>query len=171
MLFPHIIMCYIIVILAIISIIISLYFNSLCNAFISSLPLTKLVLEMVGVAVCGDENFLPRPRFLGKLHRDLVRLFGRELLRRRNGLRVLVEKYPVSLAVNLLRCHKFMIGICSVAVDSADQLPFRSAVKGLIFLLTIVDNGSHRGRILSAFFDENYCRHVSSSPIILRIAS
>ena len=68
MLFPHIIMCYIIVILAIISIIISLYFNSLCNAFISSLPLTKLVLEMVGVAVCGDENFLPRPRSLGKLH-------------------------------------------------------------------------------------------------------
>ena len=90
-----------------------------------------------------------------------MRLLGRELLRRRKGLRILVEKYPVSLAVNLLRRHEFTEGICSVTVDSADQLPFRSAVKGLKFLLTIVDNGSHRGRILSAFFDENYCCHVS----------
>ena len=75
---------------------------------------------MVSVAVSCDQNLVTIPRLFRKFKSDFVRLFGCDLLSRREGLRVMVEEYSVVFALNLFRRHEFAVGILDVAIDTAD---------------------------------------------------
>ena len=126
---------------------------------------------MLLVAVSSHQNLMTRPRFFRELQRNFVGLFGSNLLRRRKRLRVMVEEYTVVFAVNFLRRHEFTEGILAVAVDTADQSALGFAVKGLILLLTVIDNRPHCEAILCALRDKHDRCHQLSSPFKSRIAS
>ena len=126
---------------------------------------------MLLVAVSSNQNLVTRPRFFCELQRNFVRLFGSNLLIRRKRLRIVIEENAVSFIVNLLRRHEFTEGILAVAVDTADQSALGFAVKGLILLLTVIDNRPHCEAILCALRDKHNRCHQLSSPFKSRIAS
>ena len=83
----------------------------------------EVTMDMVGIAVGGDQDFRPRPCSGGKFQSDFMGLLGHDVFLGREGLHVLIEGDAVHLTVGCFRRFKFQNGIASVAVNAADEIP------------------------------------------------
>ena len=83
----------------------------------------KVIVQMLGVGMGSDENFMSRPCFLCKLQADFMNLLGGHTFRRRKGLHIMIKIHAVLFAVRSLGRHKFRESIFAIAVDSAHKSP------------------------------------------------
>ncbi len=119
---------------------------------------------VVGIQMRSDQNLVSRKGLPGKLQSDAVSFFVRLDFPRTEGLDVLVEVDPGCLAVQILCCHKFFIGMSAEAVDPTDILP-PVCVHGFLLLHTVTDTSPHSAWGLLVFGDIKdrcHCRHPPS---------
>ena len=113
---------------------------------------------VVGIQMRGDQNLISRKGLRGKFQTDAIGFFVRPDFARTEGLDVLVEVDPGCLAVQILRCHKFLVSMNAKAVDPADILP-PVCVHRFLLLHAVTDTSPHRARRLLVFRDIKNCCH------------
>ncbi len=119
---------------------------------------------VVGIQMRGDQNLVSRKGLLGKLHSDAVSFFIRPDFTRTEGLDILVEVDAGCLAVQILRCHKFLVSMSAKAVDPADILP-PVCVHGFLLLHAVSDASPHGAWGLLVFRDiKDRCHAVTRLP-------
>ena len=119
---------------------------------------------VIGIQMRGDQNLVARKGLPGKLQSDAVGFFVRPDFARTEGLDVLVEVDPGCLAVQILRCHKFLVSMNAEAVDPADILP-PVFVNGFLLLHAIADASPHSAWGLLVFGDiKDRCHAVTRLP-------
>ena len=112
----------------------------------------------------GDQNLVSRKGLLGKVQTDAVSFFIRPDFPRAEGLDILVEVDAGCLAVQILRCHKFLVSMSAEAVDPADILP-PVCVHRFLLLHAIADARPHSAWGLLVFGDiKNRCHAVTRLP-------
>ena len=119
---------------------------------------------VVGFQMRGDQNLVSRKGLLGKFQTDAVSFFIRPDFTRTEGLDILVKVDAGCLAVQMFRCHKFLVSMNAKAVDPADILP-PVFVNGFLLLHAIADARPHRAWGLLVFRDiKNRCHAVTRLP-------
>lgn len=129
----------------------------------------EVTMDMVGVAVGGDEDFCTGPGSDCKLLCNLVGLPGRDVLRGFEGLHILIEVNAVHLSVSCLGGFELQNGIRPITVDTADELLPRLLVPGFVFPHAVIHNGSHDTEVLPGFLDVGYSCH--GAPRLIRYSS
>lgn len=129
----------------------------------------EVTMDMVGVAVGGDEDFRTEPGSDCKLLCNLVSLPGRDVLRGFEGLHILIEVNAVHLSVSCLGGFELQNGIPTFTVDAADELLPGLFVPGLIFSHAVSHDCTHGTEVLSGFFDVGYGCH--GAPRLIRYSS
>lgn len=122
-------------------------------------------MDMLGITVRADLHFISRPCFLCKRSCNLMRLLGRDILPRMEGLHILVEVDAVQFVVGSFRCQKFCDGITAIAVDTADQFLLRLLVPDFLFLGAVFHYSDHNTKVLLLFLDVSDCRHQLPRPM------
>ena len=119
---------------------------------------------VAGIQMCGDQNLVSRKRLPGKFQTDAVGFFVRPDFARTEGLDILVEVDPGCLAVQILRCHKFLISVLTEAVNPADILP-PVCVHGFLLLHAVADASPHSAWGLLVLGDiKDRCHAVTRLP-------
>lgn len=129
----------------------------------------EVTMDMVGVAVGGDEDFRTGPGSDCKLLCNLVSLPGRDVLRGLEGLHILIEVNAVHLSVSCLGGFELQNGIPPFTVDAADEPLPGLFVPGLIFSHAVSHHCPHGTEVLPAFPDVGYGCH--GSPRLIRYSS
>ena len=129
----------------------------------------QVTMDMVGVAVGGDEDFRTGPGSDCKLLCNLVSLPGRDVLREFEGLHILIEVNAVHLSVSCLGGFELQNGIPTFTVDAADELLPGLLVPGFIFSHAISHHCPHGTEVLSGFLDVGYGCH--GTPRLIRYSS
>jgi hypothetical protein len=119
----------------------------------------EVTVYMVGIAVGGNENFRTGPGTGGKLHGDLMRLLGSDILRGFEGLYILIEVYAIHFSMSCLGCFELQNGIHTVAVDAADEPLAGLLVPGFILSHTVPHDTSHGADVLPGFLDVGHGCH------------
>ena len=81
-----------------------------------------MTVDIIRVAVCGDQHLHSWPRTGGELFRHLMRLLGRDVFPISKGLHVLIEVCAVHFSMCSFRGFKLQNGIGTAAVDTADEI-------------------------------------------------
>ena len=119
---------------------------------------------VISIQMRGDQNLVFRKGLLGKFQTDAVSFFIRPDFTRSKGLDVLVEVDPGCLAVQMLRCHKFLVSMSAKAVDPADILP-PVCIHRFLLLHAIADTSPHGTWGLLVFGDiKDRCHAVTRLP-------
>lgn len=119
---------------------------------------------VIGIQMRGDQNLVARKGLPGKFQTDAVGFFVRPDFPRTEGLDILVEVDPGCLAVQILRCHKFLVSMNAKAVDPADILP-PVCVHCFLLLHAIADASPHSAWGLLVFGNiKNRCHAVTRLP-------
>ncbi len=119
---------------------------------------------IVGIQMRGDQNLVSRKGLPGKVQTDAMGFFVRPDFARTEGLDILVEVDTGCLAVQILRCHKFLVSMSAKAVDPADILP-PVRVHRFLLLHAIADARPHRAWGLLVFGDiKDRCHAVTRLP-------
>lgn len=113
---------------------------------------------VVGIQMRGNQNLVSRKGLLGKVQTDAVSFFIRPDFPRAEGLDILVEVDPGCLAVQILRCHKFLVSMNAKAVDPADILP-PVCVHCFLLLHAVADASPHSAWGLLVLGDIKDCCH------------
>ena len=113
----------------------------------------EVTMDMVGIAVGGDENFSTGPCTDCKLLCNLMGLSGRNVLRGLEGLHILVEVDAIHLAMCRLGGFELQNGIHPIAVDAADKPLARLFVPGFIFPHAVPHDTTHGTDMLPGFLD------------------
>lgn len=129
----------------------------------------QVTMDMVGVAMGGDEDFRTGPGSDCKLLCNLVSLSGRDVLRGFEGLHILIEVNAVHLSVSCLGGFELQNGIPSVTVDAADEPLPGLLVPGFIFSHAVSHHCPHDTEVLSGFLDVGYGCH--GTPRLIRYSS
>ena len=129
----------------------------------------EVTMDMVGVAVGGDEDFRTGPGSDCKLLCNLVSLSGRDVLRGFEGLHILIEVNAVHLSVSCLGGFELQNGIPPFTVDAADEPLPGLFVPGLIFSHAVSHHCPHGTEVLSGFPDVGYGCH--GAPRLIRYSS
>ena len=128
----------------------------------------EVTMDMVGIAVGGDENFSTGPCTDCKLLCNLMGLSGRNVPRGLEGLHILVEVDAIHLAMCRLGGFELQNGIHSVAVDTTDETLLRLLVPGLVLSHAVIHNGSHGTEMLLGFPDIGHGSYAASPPRLMR---
>ena len=119
---------------------------------------------VAGIRMRGDQNLVAQKGLPGKLQSDAVGFFVRPDFARTEGLDILVEVDPGCLAVQILRCHKFLVSMNAKAVDPADILP-PVCIHRFLLLHAITDASPHSAWGLLVFGDiKDRCHAVTRLP-------
>ena len=129
----------------------------------------QVTMDMVGVAMGGDEDFRTGPGSDCKLLCNLVSLPGRDVLRGFEGLHILIEVNAVHLSVSCLGGFELQNGIPPFTVDAADEPLPGLFVPGLIFSHAVSHHCPHGTEVLSGFLDVGYGCH--GTPRFIRYSS
>ena len=129
----------------------------------------EMGMDMVSIAVGGDENLRTRPGTDGKLLRNLMCLPGGNVLRGFEGLDILVEVDAVRFAVGCLGRFKLQNGIHPIAVDAADESLPGLLIPGFIFSHAVSHHCPHGTEVLPGFLDVGYGCH--GAPRLIRYSS
>lgn len=129
----------------------------------------EVTMDMVGVAMGGDEDFRTGPGSDCKLLCNLMGLPGRDVLRGFEGLDILVKVDAVHLSVSCLGGFELQNGIPSVTVDAADEPLPGLLVPGFIFSHAVSHHCPHGTEVLSGFLDVGYGCH--GTPRLIRYSS
>ena len=119
----------------------------------------EVTMDMVGIAVGGDENFSTGPCTDCKLLCNLMGLSGRNVPRGLEGLHILVEVDSIHFSVSCLGCFELQNRIHPIAVDAADKPLARLFVPGFIFPHAVPHDTSHGTDVLPGFLDIGYGCH------------
>ena len=128
----------------------------------------KVTMDMVSVAMGGDENFRTGPGTGGEFQSYLMSLLGSDDLRRFEGLDILVEVDAVHLAMCRLGRFKLQNRIHPIAVDAADEPLTGLLVPGFIFPHAVVHHGPHSTEVLLGFPDISHGSYAASPPRLMR---
>lgn len=129
----------------------------------------EVTMDMVGVAVGGDEDFRTGPGSDCKLLCNLVSLPGRDVLRGFEGLHILIEVNAVHLSVSCLGGFELQNRIHPVAVDAADEPLAGLLIPGLVLSHAVIHDRPHGTEVLSGFPDVGYGCH--GAPRLIRYSS
>lgn len=91
-------------------------------------------MDMLGIAVGGDLDFVTGPCFHSELSGNLMRLSVRDVFSGREGLDILVEVDAVQFSVGILGSQKLRDRIQSVTADAADIPLPGQPIHGFAFL-------------------------------------
>ena len=119
----------------------------------------EVTVDMVGIAVGGDENFRTGPRTGGELQSKFMCLPVRDIFRGREGLDILVEVDAAHFAVGCLGRFKLQNRIHPIAVDAADKTLTGLFIPGLILSHAVPHDTSHGTDMLPGFLDVGYGCH------------
>ena len=128
----------------------------------------EVAVDMVSVAVGGDENFRTGPCTHRKLHSNLMGLLGSDVFQRREGLHILVEVDAVHLTVGCLGRFELQNGIHPITVDAADEPLAGSFIPGLVLSHAVIHHGSHGTEVLPGFPDIGHGSYAASPPRLIR---
>lgn len=128
----------------------------------------EVTVDMVGIAVGGDENFRTGPRTGGELQSKFMCLPVRDIFRGREGLDILVEVDAAHFAVGCLGRFKLQNGIHSIAVDTTDQPLAGSLVPGLVLSHAVPHDIPHGTEMLLLLRDKSYGSYAASPPRLMR---
>ena len=129
----------------------------------------EMRMDVVSIAVGGDEDFRTGPCTDCKLLCDLMCLPGRDILRGFEGLDILVEVDAIHLSMCRLGGFELQNGIHPVAVDAADEPLPRPLVPGLVLSHAVVHNRPHGTEVLPGFL--NVCYGCHGAPRLIRYSS
>lgn len=113
----------------------------------------EVTMDMVGIAVGGDEDFCTGPGTGSELHGDLMCLLGSDILCGFEGLHILIEVDSIHFSVSCLGCFELQNGIHPIAVDAADKPLARLFVPGFIFPHAVPHDTTHGADVLPGFLD------------------
>ena len=128
----------------------------------------EVTVDMVGIAVGGDENFRTGPCTGGELQSDFMCLLVRDILRGREGLDILVEVDTAHFAVGGLGRFELQNRIHPIAVDAADKPLAGTLVPGLVLSHAVPHNTPHRTEVLLVLRDKSYGSYAASPPRLMR---
>ena len=128
----------------------------------------EVTVDMVGIAVGGDENFRTGPCTGSKLQGKFMCLFVHDILRGREGLDILVEVDAAHFSVGGLGRFELQNGIHPIAVDTADQPLAGTLVQGLVLSHAIPHDIPHGAEMLLLPRDKSYGSYVASPPRLMR---
>ena len=124
--------------------------------------------DVLGIAVGGDLDFVTGPGFHGELSGNLVGLLIGDVLPVGEGLDILVEVDAVQFSVGILGRQELRDRVQSVTTDAAD-IPLPSQlIHGFAFLQAVPHNTDHSTRMLPGFFDIGYGCYAASPPRLIR---
>ena len=129
----------------------------------------QVTMDMVGVAMGGDEDFRTGPGSDCKLLCNLVSLPGRDVLRGFEGLHILIEVNAVRLTVGCLGGFELQNRIHPVAVDAADEPLAGLLIPGLVLSHAVIHDRPHGTEVLLGFPDVGYGCH--GAPRLIRYSS
>ena len=125
-------------------------------------------MDVAGIAMSGDENFRTWPGTHRKFLCYLMCLPGCDILRRLEGLHILIEVDAIHFAVCRLSRFKLQNGIQSVTVDAADQSALGLFIPGLVLSHAVVHHGAHSTEVLFGFPDISHGCYAASPPRLIR---
>lgn len=128
----------------------------------------EVAVDMVSIAVGGNEDFGAGPGAGSKLHGDLMCLLRGDILQRREGLHILIEVDAVHLAVGRLGRLELQNRIHPIAVDTADEPLAGSFIPGLVLSHAVIHHGSHGTEMLPGFPDIGHGSYAASPPRLMR---
>ena len=129
----------------------------------------EVTMDMISIAVGGNEDFRTGPCTSSKFQSYLMGLLGSDDLRGFEGLDILVEVDAVHLAVSCLGGFELQNGIQSVAVDAADEPLPGLLIPGLVRSHAVVHHCPHCTEVLPGFLDVGYGCH--GTPRLIRYSS
>ena len=113
----------------------------------------KVGVNMFRIAMGSHQHFIPRPGLCGKFQSQLVRLLMGNILRRREGLHILVKADAILFAPCGLGGFEFRNGVQTVTIYTADPADAGFFVPGFLFLHAVFHDPLHITGTLSSFFD------------------
>ena len=119
----------------------------------------EVTMDMVGIAVGGDEDFRTGPGTGSELHGDLMCLLGSDILCGFEGLHILIEVDSIHFSVSCLGCFELQNGIHPIAIDAADEPLAGLLVPGLVLSHAVPHNTTHGTDVLPGFLDVGYGCH------------
>lgn len=128
----------------------------------------EMGMDMGRVAVGSDQHLVSRPGANGKLQRDGIGFFIRNVFLRREGLDVLIEVHAASFVIRLLGQHEFRKGIFTAAVD-AGAIISSVGVGDLVLPTAVIHETFHGAGALLCLTDIRYRCHEASSVISFSI--
>ena len=129
----------------------------------------EMGMDMVSVAVGGDEDFRTGPGTGCKFFCHFMCLLRSNVLRGFEGLDILVEVDAVHLAMGCLGGFELQNGIHSVAVDTADEPLPGLLIPGLVLSHAVSHHCTHGTEVLLGFLDVGYGCH--GAPLLIRYSS
>ena len=94
----------------------------------------EMRMDMLGIAMGGDLDFVTGPCFHSELSGDLMCLSVRDVFPGREGLDILIEVDAVQFAVGILGCQELRDGVQTVTADAADIPLTGQPIHGFAFL-------------------------------------
>ena len=128
----------------------------------------EVTVDMVGIAVGGDENFRTGPRTGGELQSKFMCLPVCDVFRGRERLDILVEVDAAHFAVGGLGRFELQNGIHPIAVDTADKPLAGSLVPGLVLSHAVPHDIPHGTEMLLLLRDKSYGSYAASPPRLMR---
>ena len=128
----------------------------------------EVTVDMVGIAVGGDENFRTGPCAGGKLQGNFMCLPVGDIFRGREGLDILVEVDAAHFAMCSLGRFELQNGIHAIAVDAADKPLAGSLVPSLVLPHAIPHDIPHGAEMLLLLRDKSYGSYAASPPLLMR---
>lgn len=128
----------------------------------------EMRMDVVSIAVGGDQNFRTGPGTDCKFFCHFMRLPGRDVLRGFEGLDILVEVDAVRFAVGCLGRFELQNGIHPIAVDTADKPLAGTLVPSLVLSHAVPHDTSHRTKVLLVLRDKSYGSYAASPPRLMR---
>ena len=128
----------------------------------------EVTVDMVGIAVGGDENFRSGPCTGCEFQSNLMCLPVGDILRGREGLDILVEVDAAHFTVGGLGCFELQNGIHPIAVDTADKPLAGMLVPGLILSHAVPHDIPHGTEMLLLLRDKSNGSYAASPPRLMR---
>ena len=125
-------------------------------------------MDMLGITVGGDLDFVTGPCFHSELSGNLMCLSVRDVFSGREGLDILIEVDAVHLAVCRLGSFELQNGIHTIAVDAADKSLAGLRIPCFIFAHTVIHHGSHGTEVLLGLPDISHSSYAASPPRLIR---
>ena len=113
----------------------------------------KVGMDVVGIAMGSHQHFISRPSLRRKLQCDLMGLLVGDILRRREGLHILVKADALIFVPGCFGSFKLRDGIKSIAVDTTDETMSYLFIPSLFLLHAVFHDPLHITGPLSSFFD------------------
>ena len=128
----------------------------------------EVTMDVVGIAVGGDENFRTGPGTGSEFQSDFMGLLGSDILCGFEGLHILIEIDAIHFSVSCLGCFELQNGIHPIAVDTADQTLAGLFIPGLVLSHAVPHDTSHGADVLPGFPDICYGSYAASPPRLMR---